>query len=114
MKRKVYFSFKGEAIVDINSFMHIYNEEPLEIQIFTRKDIEKIENEEEENSEASLYGVCKIDLTEAIPNVPILFQKGGPIRGQKGSYNLYHPHNKRKVVGRINVNKPLYYAFRFK
>jgi len=100
-------SFKGETILDSNLFCKLYNEELLEVQVFFKKlpQKDKIDN-------TTLYGVCRISLVQALPNLPILLSKGGPIRGMRCWYDLSSPKDENKIVGQINVqNLFFWYLF---
>lgn len=91
----VNLSFKGETSLDSNAFCKLYNEELLEVQVFFKSKMD----------DTALYGVCRISLLQALPNLPLLFSKGGPIRGMRCWYDLSSPKNENKIVGQINVIK---------
>ena len=102
---KVKLDFKGEAELSAESFLQMYNNESLEIQVFYQKDSEFTQYDENVDSEATVYGVSKINLGLAVPQLYSLMSEGMPIRARRDWYPMYDPQYPAEVVGQLKVMK---------
>lgn len=100
---KVKLDFKGEAELSAESFLQMYNNESLEIQVFYQKSSEFTEYDENVDSEATVYGVSKINLGLAVPQLYSLMGESMPIRARRDWYPMCDPQYPTEIVGQLKL-----------
>lgn len=100
---KVKLDFKGEAELSAESFLQMYNNESLEIQLFYQKSSEFNQYNDTEDAEATVYGASKLNLGLTLPQLYSLIGEGMPIRARRDWYPMYDPQYPTDIVGQLKV-----------